>query len=172
MTNENNSEQGSISWFPYVLVVTAILVIGVVVLSTNNAPKPENKPAEVKTETAQKADISNATVKSLANNDNATNVTLPFQKGDAKDGEHFLYTFDLNYKKDASTTYSIIGDDCVEKLNINGKDVAIDMNDAGRCNWQVGITMDLKTYLKEGTNKVILEVSNNAGPSGLTVRVK
>jgi hypothetical protein len=167
MTNEDNHDSGNVSWFPYVLVVTAILVIGVVVLSVNGQ-KP-TRPAVA----TQAADISNVLYKSLTGTDTKEkSISLPHQTSSAA-GERFVYNFTLNQKADGSKRYNIIMDDCVEKLVINDKEVKLE-GDAliNRCNWETGFVIDLRDYLKEGANKVTLEGKNGDGPSGLNILVK
>lgn len=176
MTQDNDSNQDDISWFPYILAVTSIVIIGIVVLSINQQNAPAPKPAVVANNKSAKTaqNLSDITVKILTRaGSNPEKISFPHEIKSNLDDGRLEYNFTLNHKADAKTIYNIVADDCVEKFEINGKPVDVEGEyQQNRCNWQHGFNIDLKPYLAAGANKVLIEVKNGKGPTGLTVNAK
>jgi hypothetical protein len=176
MAKNDDNDQDDISWFPYILAVTSIVVIGIVVLSINQQNKPVTKAPVTKVETNKKAtktarNVSDVTVKVLTKaGSSPEKISFPYEIKDNVDDARMEYSFTLNHEQNSKITYHIIPDDCVEKFEVNGKTVDLEGEyQQNRCHWQKGFNIDLKPYLTAGANKVTIEVKNNKGPTSLTV---
>jgi hypothetical protein len=168
MTTEDNSQAGSVSWFPYILVVIAIVVIGFVVLSVN-----ENKKTVVAAANSKSAVVKDAAFKSLtAKNATAKTIKLPYA-AELGPKERFSVEFTLTHNAKTSSVYNFIFDDCAEKIVVNDKEIKLtEAAKKDRCNWSKGFDLDLKEAIKEGDNKVYVEGINDNGIGGFKINAK
>ncbi len=176
MAQDKDNEQDDISWFPYILAVTSIVIIGIVVLSINQQNKPPAKetPAQqaIAPQLAKTAqNIENINLKILSKpGSQPEKIKLPHAIKENMDDVRLEYSLTLQHQQNAKTIYQIVPDDCVEKFEINGKPVDREGEyQQNRCNWQNGFNIDLKPYLKVGANNVVIEVKNGKGPTGFTI---
>jgi hypothetical protein len=81
-----------------------------------------------------------------------------------------MFSLSLVYTKGQTTLFQIIPDDCFEEFMIGKQSIFEKIKSMrGRCDWQNGITIDLKPYLKDGSNEVQIAVRNNTGATGLNI---
>lgn len=167
MTEDGTPDANKINWFPYILVVAALIIIGIVVLSSNSS-----KRKSVETEKRIAPDISKATYHRDKPGVADIKVTLPHQDNKLGSDIRFSYSFTLNHKAGAPAMYNIIADDCVNSLIVNGKEVKLTGKaHKNSCNWRDGFHVDLAPYLKEGANTILINAWNRGGPAGLAIYV-
>ncbi|MCL2284283.1 MAG: glycosyltransferase family 39 protein [Fibromonadales bacterium] len=110
----------------------------------------------------KKAIISDIT---LAMNGVSYAETLP-TKANIPGNTEFSVFFNFDLKKDASTTYKIIADDCILSIEINGKNFPQERI-KNPCDFTYGSTLNFSEYMQEGLNKFEIRVKNHGGPGGL-----
>ena len=79
-----------------------------------------------------------------------------------KDQRIFYYSANILWDGYRSATLTLVPDDCLEQLLINGikypLSSTVERHDNSLCNVQDGVTLDLKTYLKFGQNTLRITV--------------
>lgn len=70
----------------------------------------------------------------------------------------------------SSAGWQVIPDDNMRKIEINGKNVDLSAYSYAQLSDYVkGFTLDLKPYLRRGTNRILFTFTNGGGPGGLKV---
>lgn len=150
----------------YVLLTT-VAIIGMASSVFAGSKSADSKKAE--STTAVQAQIDPATkitVKSSETKE-TINITFPYHRPGV-DKEKLDVNFVINYEKGQKALFRLVPDDCLDVLEINGKEVELTGEAlAQRCNWTQGFTIDLQPHLKKGANKVHVLVRNIGGWVGL-----
>ena len=147
------------------IVLTAIALIGLgASLYASSKPHVNVAPRKVAAPV-----ISDVTVLSSANR-KVLNVSFPSYR-DGLNGEMLDFNFKVAYAAGQPALFHITPDDCLEKLEVNGKEIGLTAEaNTKRCDWQGGFSMDLQPYLHEGSNNVHILVRNISGWVGLNVQ--
>ena len=128
------------------LVLTAIAVIGLGVSMYAMSKPHVNVANEPKSGSPA---ILGVTVVSSTNN-KLLNVNFPYYR-DGINGEKLDFNFNIIYAAGQSGLFRIVPDDCLEKLNVNGKEIGLTKEaNAKRCDWQGGFAMDLSATFPAG----------------------
>lgn len=67
----------------------------------------------------------------------------------------------------APKLFRLVGDDCVEQVEVNQK--IVEDRALPFCNWRSGSTLDLSPYLYRGSNELIVTVRNQSGLGGFRI---
>ena len=98
-----------------------------------------------------------------------TDIEFPYHR-DGVDKEVIDVRFKVKYEKGQTAFFHMVGDDCVDKIEVNDEEVKLTGTAlAQRCNWNEGFDIDLKPFLNKGSNKVHVVVRNIAGWVGFHI---
>jgi hypothetical protein len=151
------------------IILGAVAVIGMGSSVLAGSRSADGKKAE-SAGAAQAQLESGAKITSRSSATNETiDIAFPYHRPGV-DKEKLDINFRINYAGGQKALFHITPDDCVDMLEINGKEIELTGEAlAQRCNWTQGFTMDLRPYLNKGSNKVHFLVRNISGWVGLNV---
>ncbi|QPH38721.1 hypothetical protein [Pedobacter endophyticus] len=97
----------------------------------------------------------------------ASRVILPFKSKDA--GKPGVYTYKLTIYNSAllSGKFHVIVDDCFRSIELNGRNIMLDIALEKICDSNNGFDINLKKQLHSGANVLKLETENRSGHFGL-----
>lgn len=147
MTTRGKGLGGHLLYMIYLIIIG--VVIAFVLTHKNVAPS-----------------IRDAEVVSSADNEKE-HIVFPYARMGVVE-EILDYTFSLKHKVGQFSVFTIVPDDCIELLEVNGKPVLL-QGDAltHRCDWASGFHINLYPYLHDGVNAVHIKIRNITGPTGL-----
>lgn len=94
-------------------------------------------------------------------------ISLPY-RGNSKSGAFFIFRGILSKNLITETKVNIIPDDRVEWMNINGHAVNLSVVPSKqRGDWKHGFHINLRHYLHNGDNEVVIGIRNGGGKYGL-----
>jgi len=100
-------------------------------------------------------------------NGSQNKISLPY-KGESQPGAFFVFRGILSKNLITQTKVKIIPDDRVAWMNINGQAVNLSVVPyAQRGDWQHGFHINLRPYLHNGDNEVVIGIRNGGGKYGL-----
>lgn len=106
-------------------------------------------------------------IKSTRNN-NTEDIKLPYSFNGEK-SEVFIVSFNLLVKNGTFAKFSIIPDDCIQEILINGKSFPLE-GIKGLCDYSKGAYFDFSKYVQKELNFFEIRVLNHGGPGGLKIQ--
>ncbi|PIP65153.1 hypothetical protein COU77_00995 [Candidatus Peregrinibacteria bacterium CG10_big_fil_rev_8_21_14_0_10_49_16] len=85
-------------------------------------------------------------------------------------GQDIDIFFDITHTSSTPTVFTVIPDDCLEELSING--TTFPHEDIPFCDWSRGRTFDLTEVLHDGTNQIHARVKDNGNVGGLQLHAQ
>lgn len=145
------------------LAMVAVAAMVASIVAVNNSGQP---PQKIAVAPPAKSPLSHVRVKSSVSGQ-TIDAGLPYyRKG--SNGEMLDFTFTIDYADNQPAIFSIVPDDCIELLEINGKKVELTGEALYRhCDWKHGFRLDLAPYLHAGANSAHAVVRNVYGWTGL-----
>ncbi len=80
----------------------------------------------------------------------------------------FTISFNLELKEGEEPVYTIIPDDCILSIEVNGK-IFPQSRIGNLCDYTQGVELDFSEWTKTGSNQLVVKTRNHGGPGGLKV---
>lgn len=109
---------------------------------------------------------------SFWDDDPATAKTISLPHGGSANAEKRVYRVEgkLDFKPFQRGRFKIVPDNCVQELKINDRNVPLDQYGRGTCDYVNGFVIDLRPYLRSGTNNILMRLSDDGiGSYGLNM---
>jgi len=123
---------------------------------------------------AKASDCYNARVKNvflLQKNGERRPIFLPFFEPSPVPGAEYQYSVEFEWHSKASTLLSIIPDDYLKSITVNGKLLPEDRySGPGRSDYRNGLKVDFKQYLRNGKNEILFCIRDSGGAYGIDVK--
>jgi hypothetical protein len=97
------------------------------------------------------------------------NIKLPYSFNAEKEGTFYIF-FNLSIKNKNSAKFSIIPDDCIHGILINGEKFPLE-GIKGLCDYASGVYFDFSEYVHEGLNNFELQIFDTGGAGGLRIEI-
>jgi hypothetical protein len=98
-------------------------------------------------------------------------VTPPFVDESRAGAADYRIEAILNEKSPVQGVVHITPDDCLTRLEVNGRVYPLrQLSATALCDWRGGFDVDLGAYVHPGPNAISLSIHNNGGPWGLKFR--
>jgi len=108
----------------------------------------------------------------LTRNNKTENIKLPYSYKTAEGKrDTFSISFNLSVKDRETAKFTIIPDDCIEEISINGEKFPLD-GIKGLCSWKKGAYFNFSKNVHKGSNRFELRILNKGGPGGLRIEAE
>jgi len=97
-------------------------------------------------------------------------ISLPHGGTASADKKIYRVEGKLDFKPFQRGRFKIVPDNCVESLKINDREVALDQYGRGTCDYINGFVIDLRPFLRGGTNQIFIRLTDDGiGSYGLNM---
>jgi hypothetical protein len=105
---------------------------------------------------------------SLIANGKAYSESFPISTHDIQENTDFLISFYIDAKKGKRYVYKFYPDDCILSVRINGNKFPQERIKRP-CDFNNGTELNFSEFLRDGSNKIDIQMRNHGGPGGLRV---